>query len=192
MAQFIAIEPSAEVNGQTVLSVVKGMGKFSNLAKEILERNGIQNPTPGEWYLQQNWLNAFKEISENVGEFTLKGIGRTIPENADWPPHVNSIESALASIDVAYHMNHRIHGEVLFNPQTGELKEGIGHYRFEKTGEREITMICDNPYPCAFDMGIIESAAQKFKTADARLIIQETGEECRKKNEDKCTYSITW
>ena len=106
MVQFVAFAPNVEVNGQTVLSVVDGLNPFRMLALRILSGHGIVDPKPGEWYSQQAWLDAFKHISEKVSA-TLYKIGLQIPENADFPPDVDTIEKALASIDVAYHMNHR-------------------------------------------------------------------------------------
>ncbi|MFH1380703.1 MAG: hypothetical protein ABIH57_00835, partial [Candidatus Omnitrophota bacterium] len=167
MTQFDAFVSGVEVNGQTILSVVEGMGEFRVLALDILRQNGIDNPQPLKWYSQQDWLNAFKVIHEKLGQYTLQQIGMKIPENADWPPEINDIESALASIDVAYHMNHRINGRVMFNPVNGTMEEGIGHYGYEKVSERKIKMVCDNPYPCDFDKGIILAVAKKFKPKDA-------------------------
>lgn len=193
MAEFVAFNASIEVNGQTILSVLDGMAGFETSAKSILAKNGINNPVPDEWYPQQAWLNAFKEISSSIGERTLINIGMKIPENAQWPPNVNSLETAFASVDIAYHMNHRINGEPLFNPDTGTMKEGIGHYGYEKTGDKEITMTCENPYPCAFDKGIIKSVANKFKPLGAKVNLKEavtTG--CRSKGLNRCTYVISW
>ena len=193
MAQFTAISPDVEVNGQTVLSIVAGMDTFKEIALEILESKGISSPKENDWFYQQSWLNAFKEIAENVGEYTLMEIGRQIPENADWPPQVNSIESALSSIDIAYHMNHRINSEIMFNPQNGSMLEGIGHYAVIEKSERKITMMCDNPYPSDFDRGIIESAANKFKTKGDRIrVITDSASPSRKNGADSCTYIVTW
>jgi hypothetical protein len=119
MTMFVAITANAEVNGETVYSVVAGMGSFKTRAQEVLTKNGIENPKPGRWYSQQAWLNAFKEISTSIGPNTLYCIGLKIPENAKFPPHIETIEDALQAIDVAYHMNHRINGNVLFDAQTG-------------------------------------------------------------------------
>jgi hypothetical protein len=195
MAQFIAFDDSIEVNGQTILSVVRGMGVFEKLALKILKEHGIDNPQPGRWYSQQAWLDAFKEIATKIGPNTLFEIGKKIPESADWPPEIRTIEEALASIDVAYHLNHRKDGEVLFNPTTGEMREGIGHYKFEKTGEREGIMVCENPYPCDFDRGIIYAVARKFKPEGGPfhvIVSHDETKPCRNKGGDSCTYIIKW
>lgn len=193
MAQFKSFDPKVEVNGQTVLSVVAGMGHFKDQALKILADNKIANPAEGQWYPQQAWLDAFKVISEKIGAATLLQIGKSIPEHADWPPTVKTIEDALGSVDIAYHMNHRIGTTPLFDPSNGSMKEGIGHYRFEKTGDRSGKMMCENPYPCDFDKGIVEAVAKKFKPSDSLMVkVDHTSGDCRKNAGEKCTYTITW
>jgi hypothetical protein len=172
--------------------MVEGLGVFKKMALEILESNGIKDPERDEWYLQQNWLNAFKTIAERVGPNTLYNIGTKIPENAKWPPHVDTIEKALASINVAYHMNHQIDNEVLFNPNTGEIKEGIGHYGFEKIGDKRVRMVCNNPYPCDFDRGIIANTVRVFSEDGNRFPRIEHDQNCRKNGDNACNYIVIW
>ena len=78
MKTFTASSPRIEVNGETVTSMIDGMGAFRSRAIQILSENGINNPEPGQWYNQQAWLNAFKTISEKVGRLTLSNIGQKI------------------------------------------------------------------------------------------------------------------
>ena len=71
MVEFKAFRDKVEVNGETVLSVVAGMGVFKEAALLVLHKNGIENPQPREWYHQQNWLDSFKEIADKIGQKTL-------------------------------------------------------------------------------------------------------------------------
>jgi hypothetical protein len=179
MAQFKAFAPGVKVNGQTVLSAVAAMKVFKDVALQVLAENGISDPKPGQWYPQQSWLNALKVIAESVGESTIGQIGKRTLENADWPPGTNSIEKALASIEVAYHMNHR--------------GDKTGRYNFEKTGDRSAKVICNNPYPCDFDRGIIEAIAKEFGPRDSLVAVKhDDSQACRKKGADSCTYLISW
>jgi hypothetical protein len=179
MALFKAYSPKVEVNGETVLSVVDGLGAFKNTAMRLLKESGIDNPTPGQWYLQQNWLDCFRMISEKLGQSTLQLIGEAIPKNAKWPPMVNSIETALGSIDIAYHMNHR----------NGE----IGNYKFQMNGKREATVQCTDPYPDAFDLGIIASAATKFAKPGENVVVKiDETKPTRTKGAESTLYCVTW
>lgn len=179
MATFKAFASSVIVNGETVLSVVDGLEAYKTRALKLLENNGIKDPRPGQWYRQQDWLNAFKEISETIGLKTLAIIGGKIPENAKFPPEIDSIEKALAAIDVAYHMNHK----------GGE----IGHYTFTSTGPNSAILVCNNPYHCEFDRGIIEAMARRFqpKGISPKVVHDDTCE-CRQKGGESCTYKVSW
>lgn len=181
---------NTEVIGQTILSVVKGMAGFETRGYEILKKYGMENIKEDGWYLAQAWIDALRDIADEIGQNTLKAIGMKIIESAQWPPDVKTVEAGLASIDVAYHMNHRINGVVLFNPATGKMTEGIGHYAFKKLGDKEFEIICDHPYPCDMDKGIIKGVVEHFKTAGQKTDFFENKEVCRRKGGDTCTYLI--
>ncbi len=179
MAQFKPFVPGVEVNGQTVLSVVDGLGSFRDIAFSLLKSNGIDDPKPNQWYSQAAWLKTFEVIAAKLGPKSLTLIGKKIPENADFPPEIDSIVKALAAIDVAYHMNHR----------GGE----IGHYSFSSTGAHTARMVCNNPYPCEFDYGIIVAMGTRFAPTDAFVkVTHDDTQPCRKNGADSCTYLVSW
>jgi hypothetical protein len=194
MAQCVALTPGVETSGEGVLAVVEGMGVFKARALKILAEHGISDPRPGEWYPLQPYLDAFRVIAETIGPVTLCAIGRRTPECAIFPAAIDSVEKALAAIDTAYHMNHRLAGRVMHNPRTGKITEGIGHYRYARLGERKVRMTCDNPYPCDLDRGIIEALAMRYKPADSLFVTvtHDDSAPCRKRGGESCTYYVEW
>ncbi len=182
MASFIAFAPNVEVNGETVVSIVNAMAGFEAIAHQLFKKNGLDNIKSGNWYSQQNWLNVFKDIKEKLGDKTLLVIGKAIPENANFPAEIDSLEKALNSINVAYHMNHR----------GGE----IGYYKLVKYSYKEkiALMECKNTYPSHFDRGIITAMARKFKPEGAITIdvSLDNTKPTRLKGSDSCTYFIDW
>lgn len=183
MAQFIAFNKNAEVNGETAISVVHVFPEFiKNIGYKILKDNGIDNPQPGKWYNQQAWLDAFKEISRKFGDNTLFEIGKVIPKNAKFPSEISNLQKALLSIDIAYHTNHR----------GGE----IGNYKLTSFNEsaKNAVMVCKNPYPCEFDRGLITSMLRSFKSkaAIAFDVVTDTTKPRRKTGADSSTYNIIW
>jgi len=196
--QFKAFEDGIEVNGTTVHSVVDGFGNFKTLAKLHLLDVGIGETIDGEfkvelegWYPQSSWLKAFERIAKEIGDSPLKQIGLKIPENAIFPDSIVDIETAIQSIDVAYHLNHRKNGKILFDTSTGKMEEGIGHYGCEKIpGQNLIICECKNPYPCQFDLGIITTMAKKFEITAS--VLHDNSKPCRKNGADSCTYIVTW
>lgn len=181
MAQFIAFATNVEVNGETVRAVIDGMGAFTSHAMRILAENGITDPVPGQWYSQQAWLNAFKDIAEKLGDATLFAIGLSIPRNAKFPPGIDTLGKALGSINEAYQMNHR--------------GGPIGNYTLKRTGDRSAAMVCDNPYPCEFDRGIISAMTDRFPPKGFRhkaTVRHDSKSGCRKKGANACVYLINW
>lgn len=182
MAQYIPFDSDVEVNGETILSFVNAMPIYRDTMLSILDKHDIKNPIQGEWYSQKGWLNSFKEIGEKYGANTLYAIGKVIPENAQFPPDIDSLEKALASIDVAYHMNHR----------NGE----IGYYKLISFHEdlRTAVMECKNPYPSNFDRGIIMTMTRKFKPEGSIIVNVELDENApsRLNGAESCTYKVTW
>jgi len=183
MAQFIAFDKNVEVNGQTVLSVVNGVHQlFKSKMFDILAKNNIYDPEADKWYKQTDWLQAFKEIAETIGDNTLFSIGKQIPENAIFPKEIDSLKKALESIDIAYHMNHR----------GGE----IGYYKLIDFHEANQTAMfeCKNPYPCHFDRGILTTMVRKFSPASSYKteVILDSNKKSRIDGNDSSFYIINW
>ncbi len=194
MVQFVAQSLDIEVNGETILAFVNSMTRGQDTRLSLLRKHGI-DPLPGQWYSQQAWLNAFRELSVSVGEMNLFLVGKAIIDNASFPP-ISGLQDGLASIDVAYHMNHRKAGQVMFDPDSGDMLEGIGHYRLIAFDEaaRTASMVCDNPYPSRFDEGIISQVVRRFKPATSRRadVTLDATKPTRVKGAESCTYIVSW
>ena len=126
-----------------------------------------------------------------MGDLALSQIGMKIPENAEFPERVNNIDSAIKAVDIAYHMNRRKNGKIMFNPNSGMTLEGIGHYGYSRDGDERVIMSeCNTPYPCAFDMGILTAMARKFQSN--AIVIHDNSMPCRKNGNESCVYKIRW
>ena len=183
MAQYEAFDPDVEIHGRTILNVVDGAlarysEEFRQEARDSLAENGIVDPAPDAWYPQQAWLDTFESIAEELEPHILDRLGEQIPDVADWPNDISTVEEGLRSIDEAYQRNHR----------GGE----IGYYRFEPIDDRTGNVTCKNPYPCPFDRGLIRSVAQEYAPVEAFVFVEQCGEECRRDGADTCTYTVTW
>ncbi|MBF5041860.1 hypothetical protein FGE12_05615 [Aggregicoccus sp. 17bor-14] len=135
---------------------------------------------PHRWYAQQPVLDVFRNIFERIGPSTVRAIGRKVPEWAVFPRTApGAIEEALQALQVAYETNHR----------NGD----IGHYRFERTGPRSGRMVCVNPYPCDFDLGLVEAVAEKSRPLHSlRVRVEHAPGDCRKRGDEACAYAVSW
>jgi hypothetical protein len=177
MAQFIAFDPKAEVSGVSMLGIITVMGEK---VIPILAAHGMANIQAEQWYPIQPYLDFYKEIYQSRnGMINLISAGRKVPENAVFPPQIDSITSALLALDEAYHMNHR-----------GGY---IGHYHAKIISGRQVDIIAETPFPCDLDFGIVQGLANRFKPARSNLLVyHDLKNPCRKHDGDKCVYHVTW
>ena len=182
MAQFTPFSKNVEVNGQTVMTTVAAFPEaMKSVGLAILEQHGLKDLDADGWYSQKSWLDAFRQINEKYGVYTLFEIGKKIPENAVFPPQIQTLEQALSAIDVAYRMNHR----------NGE----IGYYKLLSFDEKakKAVMECYNPYPCSFDKGIITTMARRFYKGSGIIKVElDTTKTSRQSGGEKSWYTITW
>ena len=169
------VSPLVAVNGRTVLAMSRGFGAFQSVADQIMREEGLPLVTPEGWYPAVLWVAAFRRIQRDIGTETLMIIGQQIPDTADFPPAIDSAQKALAAIDVAYHLNHR----------GGE----IGVYGYAATGERSADVHCENPYPCAFDGGLVLEMARRFEPS--AFLVHDPAS-CREWGGKHCLFHVSW
>jgi hypothetical protein len=196
--QFKPFEPGIEAYGASIDAVVEAFRLFPSVALKQLVTYGIGTIKGRDividreaWYPQTSWLSAYESIAKTVGPRALTQIGQQVPKHAPFPPSINDIHTAVASLNIAYHMNHRKRGKVMFDAETGTLTSGIGSYGYTSVPrERKIVSVCENPYPCDFDRGILTALATRFERM-AR-VTHDDDLPCRRNSADSCTYVITW
>jgi hypothetical protein len=193
-----AVAPDIQALGAGIDAFVEGFGAFNILASRVLHDVGIGKLDDAgmiqldkaAWYPAGAILRAFARIEQQLGGGVIYKMGLTIPRHAIFPLDVREVEAALRSIEVAYHMNHGRGGEPLIDLATGLVKEGIGHYRVRREGERRLVIECENPYPCDLDRGIVETVAKRFQP-DAR-VVHSAQVPCRKQGADFCALVVEW
>ena len=169
-----------EIKGQSIMAVVAAMALVQERALKMLAEQGITPLEKERWYPMERFLKVFRTIQTEIGVNTLKAVGRKIPENAMFPPDIVTIEDGYRSIDVAYRMNHRGPGN-------------IGGYHYSPLGERTGKMVCDNPYPCPMDEGLLQAIGKRFRPADSVWVgVEHEPGACRTDGAPSCTFHISW
>lgn len=193
MLQHKVHDEIIEFMGTNVLAILNGLNEKSITEQEGFASIGMEFSVINEnyWYPFNTLLNAFRLMMEKKAGNTLFSIGRHVIEYSHFP-EMNTIEEGLASIDKAYHMNcSYMNGDSFYDPDHDEMKEGIGHYRYVKVPDaNEAFMLCDDPFPCEFDRGLITRVAQAFDRSAKVIHDDEFG--CRSKGSKSCRYIVIW
>jgi hypothetical protein len=192
--QLKPLVPGVEIRGLAIQLTLTGFKILPSITRGYLKKHGIltggaTDLDPEGWYLQSAWLKVFEDVYKEIGPSSTFEMGRHIGQGYPVPPDITDVPAMLKFLDVGYHLAHRRDGRVMFDPLTGKMSEGIGHYASRPGGKDEFLLVCDNPYPCEFDHGLATSCVQRFK-ARARVTHGPGG--CRKTGAASCTYVSTW
>lgn len=182
LSEYQALSPAVEVWGASILGCLAGLAKAGlprDEALQLLAQGGVTEVLPEGWYPQQPYLDMFKAIEARYGQEALRAMARQVPDTSKFPPGITSLEQALQGLDIAYQLNHR--------------GGRIGHYACVPLGPRALELVCENPYGCAFDLGILDALIQGFRPPGSYpTVIHELGTPCRRRSGASCTYQITW
>jgi hypothetical protein len=187
--QYRPIVPGITVAGQTIRVYYDALRSFSVLREVMLEVLGVTELDDSRWYPQESVLLAYQKVEYLLGGRGLERFGKLVVEHVVFPPGIRDVHSLLALVDATYHLNHRRDDAPMLDLATGAQLEGIGHYNYHRVGEREARMVCDNPYPCRFDLGLCHGFAARFEPTVA--VVHEP-EQCRTRGDEACGYRITW
>ena len=182
LSQYQAFSDHVEVWGASILGCIHGMTKAGlpvQEALDLLAAKGIPRVEPEAWYAQQPYLDMFRNLEARYGEGVLRAMAQQVPDTSKFPPGIHTLEQALQGLDIAYQLNHR--------------GGAIGRYACVPLGNRTLEMVCDNPYGCPFDLGILDALVEAFKPAGSQpSIAHRPGAPCRRQSGTSCRYLISW
>jgi len=196
--EFRAFEPGIEVHGESLKWVLSGFKLMPATGLKFLSRfrlttwgaDGKPAFDATAWFPLEAWLECFEAIQRDIGANLIFEIGKNLGTNGEYPVPVSDIHTAMKLLDSGYHFYHRKQGTRMFDPTTGRTLGGIGHYGSAAEGDRRIVSVCDSPYPCVFDHGILTGIGQRFQPR-AR-VEHDAAAPCRAKGQDSCRYVVTW
>jgi hypothetical protein len=198
--QFKPFAPNIEVHGAAIELMLNGFRILPSVATGYLVKHGLASSGPNGrvefdrngWHSQEAWLRMFEAISDEVGSNTLFEIGRQVGVTSMLGTTTKDIYARMRSMNIGYHSAHRRDGKPMYDPATGALVDGIGHYSCTLLpGSQTIVSVCKTPYACDFDFGMIAATAAQLE-ARAKTIHDDRAP-CRKNGVgDTCTYITTW
>ncbi len=181
MKEFELDDEDVMVRGIAVEAFIDAFGAYRSRGEMVLARFlGTEDDSirSDGYYGATKLLAAFRELQDQFGVEFMYRAGHHLYERALFPPGIASFEDVLVALDEAYYLNHR------------NADGKIGHYKYTKTGPTSGLMVCDNPYPCALDMGLFAGSAERFD--ENASLTHEDEALCRHKGADQCIYRIEW
>lgn len=177
MAEYIAFDPNVEVRGILVEAFFLAEG---DSIRPILQELGVTRIDPYGWYPHQWVLDLFREVAQREGgSMNLVHIGAAIPEQAEFPPHVDNVEAALNLLDAMYHLHHR----------GGEA----GDYQVSRVASHHLAVTCHTPYPSDYDYGLIYALTKRFRPRRSGFVVRRDDDApSRITGGDTCLFHVTW
>lgn len=170
MPEYIAFNPEAKVIGQAILGIARALG---DEGQPILKRHGLENVQPNQWYSQQAWLDALREVDQG-DMFDLIAVGKQVATHVPLPAEVDSITSVLMLIGATYAHNNQ---------------NCPGHTTPEIVGDKHLKITVYNPYPHNMVYGVLYGFASRF---EPHAIIRYDNDEPCPTEADECIYHVTW
>ena len=135
-------------------------------------------------------LAALNELCTLVGPQKAFEIGALIVKYASIPPGVTDIAAAVRIFDAGYHLNTLEEGVPMYDPATGAMREGIGHYTCVSVSKHRAVLEVDVPFNCDYDRGILQTWVRRFERSALVTHLEPTV--CRKTRAPRCRYEVSW
>lgn len=150
----------SEVIGQAVTAFVDNMQ--SDIIKPILEKYGLAEVDPTQWYKTQLWLDVLNELGHQHSSMAnFVAIGMSIAHTIVMPPELEhaSLEQILMLWNDLYHLQHRGQSE-------------IGYVLCEKVSDTHMKCIQKHIYPDDFTYGIAYGFARRFLPRGMNFVVE--------------------
>lgn len=156
---FIAANAQILVNGAGVAAYSQNIE--SSTIAPLLEKYGLHDIDPTQWYPYQDWLNVLKELEVNLGgaaSYTFVAIGRKAVETALMPADLKTIPQFLNMLNAIHQMNF----------QNLPPEEG---YQVRQVGEKHYIIYHNTPSPDDLVYGFLWGVAARFKAPDENFTL---------------------
>ncbi len=172
--------PPAEVWGGALLGAAEGLAATGvpwHGVLQLLEEAGLGPPRAEVWVPLAANLAFHAAVERDHGREALRAMGRVVPDTARFAPDMDTLDRALRVLEVAYQVNHR--------------GKGIGGYYCTFHRPKHAEVVCENPYSCDLDLGILERLAEQYGGSGAQ-VSHRPGATCRRLGAKACVFDLRW
>ena len=175
MAQFVSYYPDVIVQGAWMLALLGVLGEPAGM---LAARAGLLGIQPDQWYPQQPFLDALREVCA-LAPAGLYDAGQRLGDRLTFPPEVHTVAAALLALEDRYQFHHR--------------NDDRSHWRVTVEGRRALTCVSSTPYPSDVEYGIVGALVRRYHPAGLHCrVVHDLSEPTRKAGADSCTYRVRW
>lgn len=183
MKEFDFADTNVCVAQSGVAPLLAAFGPYQARGERVIKRHlGVDELSEDATYPVTRFLAAIRELQEQFGTSFIRRMGVLVFEKSTFPPGLDSALKVLESLDYAFHMNHP------------NARGTLGGYHWSAVsvppGRGRGKMVCDNPYPCSLDEGILEGVIAHY-SKEWSITHDEAGP-CRAKGGESCSYLVEW
>jgi hypothetical protein len=139
-----------EISGNLAISMLVNLQAAD--FRPFVEKYGFDDIMPDQWYSYQDFLNIFREVSEQPGAmFDFVAVGMAAVDRYDLPPHIASLtleEFFLSAMPTMINRQYR-------NGTPSQLS-------VEKVAEKHLIIRTVSPYPDDTAYGFMYGLARRF------------------------------
>lgn len=198
MAQFISYKDGIEGYVDLITAYYNSQTRGKEKRMELFAKHGI-DMNKSKVYSLQAILDYFKDISEVLGDMNVFLIGRASAFEMTFKDtsKIQNFKDVIELANIAYHSIYTLNGQPMYNEKTNEFLDGIGSYKVGSfdAKKKEMTIVCDNPFPPKSDEGFITGLFERFKE-QAKMksfsIKVDATKERRDLGADSCTFIVNW
>jgi hypothetical protein len=162
--------------GAAALGIVEALLNRDAVLVDFPRRDELAQLEPTAFHPLSLYVDLGNYLEQRLGTYAFLRLGRKMAiavMNTAFPPDINGVEEAIATIDAAHKMF---------------CKPIVGAFEIEDPSPGKLTVRYTAPYNCVLQEGLFHEVALRYGAPNATV----THAACRRKGAPACTFEIKY
>ena len=169
----------AQTIGKNILGTVQALGSFKGTAYSYLEKCGLLDLKPDQWYPMQSYCDFFEMLADSTGAKTLQVIGRSLGQNIDLANGAETIGKVYESFNMDFKAKYRN-----TNPDEG--------FMVNQTSATSCQIVFTGPFPSEFMRGVLEGIGRQLSDIEYMTVTIDETQPRIETGGKSTTFSLIW
>ncbi len=172
-------KPDAQTSGKNVLVTIQALGSFKGTASNYLEKCGLKDIKPDQWYPMQSYCDFFEMMADKAGAKTLYVIGKSFGQNTPLMDRADTIGQVYKFFNDDFRSNYR----------NLEPCEG---FTIQQTSATSLQVVFTGPFPSEYIRGILDGIARQLSDIEYVTVQVDDTQPCIENGAKSTTYIMKW